>query len=47
MEKKEKQFYETPSIMIIEVAQGGVVCASGTGTNGSPTFNGFDNEEEW
>ncbi len=42
-----KEQYEAPRTLVFEVAQEGVVCASQTGTNGSPTFNGFNNEEEW
>lgn len=33
--------------MVFEVRQEGVICQSGTGTNGSPTYNGFNTEEEW
>lgn len=29
MEKKEKQFYESPSTEVFEVGQEGVICASG------------------
>jgi len=29
MEKKEKQFYEAPSVEFFEVKQEGVICASG------------------
>jgi hypothetical protein len=43
----DKLFYEAPSIIVVEMAQEGVVCASGTETNGSPIFNGFNNEQEW
>ena len=47
MEKKNKQTYLAPSTLVFEVLQEGVICHSGTGTNGVPTYNGFNTEEEW
>lgn len=47
MEKKNKQTYLAPSTLVFEVMQEGVICLSGTGTNGVPTYNGFNTEEEW
>ena len=47
MEKKAKEFYEAPSVEIIEVAQEGFVCVSDVRTNGAPEYNGFNTEEEW
>lgn len=47
MEKKNKQTYLAPSALVFEVMQEGVICQSGTGTNGVPTYNGFNKEEEW
>ncbi len=47
MEKKSKQTYLAPSALVFEVMQEGVICQSGTGTNGVPTYNGFNKEEEW
>lgn len=47
MEKKSKEFYESPATQVIELAQEGVVCASGTETSGAPTYNGFNEEETW
>jgi hypothetical protein len=43
----DRQIYETPSVEVIEVAHAGVICASETGTEGSPNFNSFNNEEVW
>ena len=43
---ESKVFYEPPLTQVIELEQEGVVCAS-TGTNGSPIFHGFKDEEEW
>ena len=39
--------YEAPTTLVFEVAQEVVVCATTTKTNGSPTFIGFKDEEEW
>ena len=47
MDEYRKLFYEEPQTIVFEVRQEGVVCASGTGTNGAPTYNGFNTEEEW
>ena len=43
---ESKVFYEPPLTRVIELEQEGVVCAS-TGTNGAPTYDGFNDEEEW
>ena len=48
MEKGKKKFYEeAPSWEIIEVALEGLVCISDLSTSGDPTYNPFNNEEEW
>lgn len=47
MEKKNKETYLAPSTLVFEVMQEGVICQSPTGTNGTPTYNGFNTEEEW
>lgn len=47
MEEKVKLVYESPQTMVFEVKQEGVICASGVGTNGDPTYNRFNDEEEW
>ena len=47
MDKPIKQFYEAPSTTVFEARQEGVLCASQTGATGSPTYNGFNTEEEW
>lgn len=47
MEKKFIVFYEAPSTRVFEVKQEGVICDSETETDGSPAFNGFNNEEVW
>ncbi len=47
MEKKNKETYLAPSTLVFEVMQEGAICQSGTGTNGAPTYNGFNTEEEW
>ena len=47
MNSTDRQRYEAPSIKVIEVAQGSVICASETVTDGSPDFNPFNDEEEW
>ena len=47
MGSESRNQYETPTTLVFEVAQKSVVCASQTGTNGAPKFNGFNNEEEW
>ena len=48
MEKEVKINYEAPSVTIIDVKVEGVICVSGDlGTNGTPTYNGFNTEEEW
>lgn len=47
METIHKEHYEAPSTSVFEVRQEGVICQSGTGTNGAPTYNGFNTEEEW
>ena len=47
MNTTDRQTYEAPSVEVIKVAQGSVICASETGTKGSPDFNPFNNEEEW
>lgn len=41
MERKPKEFYESPLTTVVEVEQEGVVCAS-------PKFNKpFSDEEDW
>ena len=47
MEKRNKQFYEAPSWEMIEVALEGFVCVSDMKTSGAPTYNKFNDEEEW
>jgi hypothetical protein len=48
MDQDMKQDYLAPTTLVFEVVQEGVICQSGgVGTNGSPTFNGFNSEEEW
>ena len=48
MKKEVKITYEAPSAIVIDVRAEGVICQSGgLGTNGTPTFNGFNTEEEW
>jgi len=47
MNSTDRQWYEAPSVKVIGVAQGGVICASKTVTIESPDFNPFNNEEEW
>ena len=47
MNSTDRQTYEAPSVEVIKVAQGGVICASKTVTDGSPDFNPFNDEEEW
>lgn len=48
MEQDMKQDYLAPTTLVFEVVQEGIICQSGgVGTNGSPTFNGFNSEEEW
>ena len=47
MNTERKQTYLAPSTLVFEVLQKGVICQSGTGTNGVPTYNGFNTEEEW
>lgn len=47
MEKRNKEIYEAPSLEVIEVALEGIVCASDMKTSGDPTYNKFNNEEEW
>jgi len=44
---ESKEFYESPLTQVIEMEQEGVVCASGTGTDGTPTYDGFNTEKEW
>ena len=48
METKRKELYEAPSTMVFEVAQEGVICASGDPefNVGDPLFTGFGDEEE-
>ena len=47
MEDYSKLVYESPETTVLEVRQEGIVCASGVGTNGNPTYNGFNDEEKW
>lgn len=47
MNTERKQTYLAPSTLVFEVMQEGVICQSGTGTNGVPKYNGFNTEEEW
>ena len=48
MEKEAKITYEAPSTIVLDVKVEGVICTSGDlGTSGTPTFNGFNDEEEW
>ncbi len=47
MKTTEKLTYETPSTEVLEVVQGGVICASETRTDGAPYYNPFNDEEEW
>lgn len=47
MGSENRNQYEAPKTLVFEVAQEVVVCASETKTVGSPSFNGFNNEEEW
>lgn len=47
MEAKHKEIYLAPTTLVFEVLQEGVVCQSTTETNGAPTYNGFNTEEEW
>ena len=46
MGSQEKCIYEAPATIVVEVAQEGVVCTS-TGTNGTPTYHPFNNEQTW
>lgn len=47
MEKRNKEFYEAPSLEVIEVALEGIVCTSDLKANGDPTYNKFNDEVEW
>ena len=47
METKNKIIYAPPMAETVEVKAEGVICQSVTGTNGAPTYNGFNTEEEW
>ena len=47
METISKALYEAPLIRVLDLVTEGVICLSGTGTNGVPTYNGFNTEEEW
>ncbi len=47
METKHKVIYLAPTTLAFEVVQECVVCQSPTETNGTPTFNGFNEEETW
>ena len=47
MGSDNRRRYEAPSTLVFEVTQESMVCASETRTNGSPVFNGFNDEEEW
>ncbi len=46
MEQSQKRFYETPGLEIFELKPERVICQSGTGTEGTPTYNGFNTQEE-
>ena len=47
MEFKEKEFYVSPTILVVEVQSGGIVCASGGPYKGF-RHDGNGNEEfEW
>jgi len=47
MGTKDKSFYEPPTTEVFTVIQEGVICQSTTETEGSPTFNRFNDEQEW
>ena len=47
MGSESRNQYEAPTTLVFVVTQERMVCASQTGTNGAPKFNGFNNEEEW
>lgn len=49
MEAKHKTAYEAPLAEAFEVKPEGVICGSDSPTNtaGSPTYNGFNDEETW
>lgn len=47
MGSENRYQYVAPMTLVFDVAQESVVCASETKTNGSPTFIGFKDEEEW
>jgi hypothetical protein len=47
MGSENRNKYVAPMTLVFDVAQESVVCATTTETNGAPTFNGFNNEEEW
>lgn len=43
---ESKVFYEPPLTRVIELEQEGVVCAS-TGTDGTPIYYPFNDEQTW
>ena len=46
---RNKLCYETPRTESVALRFEGIICQSGDplGTNGFPSYTGFNNEEEW
>jgi hypothetical protein len=45
MKIRKRQDYESPEIEVIFISTEGNLCISGDGI--SPTYNGFNDEEDW
>ncbi|MBO4536717.1 MAG: hypothetical protein J5702_05870 [Bacteroidales bacterium] len=43
---KDKESYETPRAVVLEVKTEGIICASGGGTNPNNPFSGWP-EDTW
>jgi hypothetical protein len=46
MKSLDKELYEAPFSMVVEVVQEGVICASGN-SGSEPTYEGFGSELTW
>ena len=44
----EKRKYEKPAMQVYELkGRAQILAGSGTGSNGNPNYNPFNDEEEW
>ena len=44
----DRRKYERPAMRVVELQRHApLICTSNTGSSGDPTYNPFDNEQDW